>query len=201
MNLFEAKAIYDSKTGKFLEEFYINGESVDCDVYYFYLEREKDTEDKKLKNKEQETVKEVIKGTVKETVKENPYEYVDEDDICECDECKYKDKKKYDSCNDFCDCEDEDKIVEDEICIQDEECQGCNECIDCDEIECENQISSEKLEELRLITYFTDEVLKRNGCPECTFELLGDLYIKGKNIGWNNHKEFMRELMDEALEE
>ena len=206
MNLFEAKAIYDSKSGKFLEEFYINGNPVDCDEYYFYLEREKDVEDKKLENKD----KELVKGTVKE----NPYEYVDDDEVCECDECKYKDKKKYESCNDdckyincdeccndFCDCENEDNIIEDEICIQDKECQGCNECIDCDEVECENQISSEKLEELKLIAHFTDEVLKREGCPECTFELLSDLYIKGKNIGWNNHKEFMRELMGEALEE
>jgi len=254
MNLFEAKSIYDSNSGKFLEEFYINSNSVDCDEYYFYLEREKDVEDNKLEYKEKELVK--------EKAKENPYIY--EDEVCECDECKYKDKKKYESCNDdckymncdeccndFCDCENDcceecegckvegfdygelleiftkriqdtggcpecikeilDEFAdifipdydEDEIDIQDEECecQGCNECIDCDEVECENQISSEKLEELKLIAHFTDEVLKREGCPECTFELLADLYIKGKNIGWNNHKEFMRELMGEALEE
>jgi len=117
MNLFEAKSIYDSKTGRFLEEFYINSNSVDCDEYYFYLEREKDVEDKKLEYKE----------LVKETVKENPYEYND-DEVCECDECKYKDKKKYESCNDdckymncdeccndFCDCEND--------CC--EECEGC----------------------------------------------------------------------------
>jgi len=59
---------------------------------------------------------------------DNPYEYIDEDEVCECDECKYKDKKKYESCdndckymncdeccNDFCDCENEG-------C---EDCEGC----------------------------------------------------------------------------
>jgi len=118
MNLFEAKAIYDSKSGKFLEEFYINGNSVDCDEYYFYLEREKDVEDKKLKNKE--------KLDEKEIVNDNPYIY--DDEVCECDECKYKDKKKYENCgndckymncdeccNDFCDCENEGY----------KDCEGC----------------------------------------------------------------------------
>jgi len=122
MNLFEAKSIYDSKTGKFLEEFYINGESVDCDVYYFYLEREKDTEDKKLENKKQETAD------------DSPYTY-DKYEECsdECDKCKYKDKKKYkdcddnckymncdECCNDFCDCENED-------CEECDEYEGCKD--------------------------------------------------------------------------
>jgi len=48
MNLFESKSIYDAKTGKFQEEFYMNGDLVDCELYYFYLDREKDIEDKKL---------------------------------------------------------------------------------------------------------------------------------------------------------
>ena len=93
--------------------------------------------------------------------------------------------------------EDEDKICECDDC----DCLGCNECVDCDDNECKNMITSEELEELKLIAYFTEEVLKRDGCTECTFRLLSDLYIKGKNIGWNNHKFFIKELMDEALEE
>ena len=117
------KHYYDDETFEHvLSKFYIDGNPVDCDEYYFYLEREKDIEDKKLKYKDKLEYKE------KETVKENPYEYVDEDEVCECDECKYKDKKKYDSCdddckymncdeccNDFCDCENEG-------C---EDCEGC----------------------------------------------------------------------------
>jgi len=92
MNLFEAKAIYDSKSGKFLEEFYINGNPVDCDEYYFYLEREKDVEDKKLKMAD-----EIVKGIVDynkkidnymEALEENPYEYNDDCEKCnEVDNC------------------------------------------------------------------------------------------------------------------
>ena len=249
MNLFEAKAIYDSKSGKFLEEFYINSNSVDCDEYYFYLEREKDIEDKKSKNKEKELVK--------ETVKDNPYEYVDEDEVCECDECKYKDKKKYESCNDdckymncdeccndFCDCENEGCECEDckiegfdygellEIFtkrIQDT--GGCPECIkeildefadifisdydedeleddgeDCDvccncNCECENgEFSDEQLEEINIIEEFADNIMNIKCGAELRNELYR-LYSMGKSIGWNDHCCFMRELMDEALEE
>jgi len=151
MNLFEAKAIYDSKSGKFLEEFYINGNSVDCDEYYFYLEREKDIEDKKLKYKDKLEYKE--KELVKEKVEDNPYEYDDEDEVCECDECKYKDKKKYESCNN--DCENED-------C---EECEGC------------------KVEEFdygELLGIFTKRIQDTGGCPECIKEILdefADIFI------------------------
>ena len=213
MNLFKSESLYDSKTGKFLEEFYINGESVDGDLYYFHLEREKDIEDKKLKG--------------------NPYEYDEceteteceyNDCICEgcCGECgnEYEDEQEvaYDELLDifaekiqntggsfeeikclmdeFADivleaneeefCEDNDIYIDDEM-----DCGISEECIDCDDTECENQISSEELEELKIIASFTEEVLKRDGCPDCIFGLLGDLYVKGKNVGWQNHKDYI----------
>jgi len=219
MNLFEAKSIYDSKTGKFLEEFYINGESVDCDVYYFYLEREKDTEDNKLKG--------------------NPYEYDECNTETECEtECN---EGVCEGCCEECgnECEDEQEVEYDELldifaekiqntggsfeeikCLMDEfadivleaneedncedddiyidndmDCGISEECIDCDDTECENQISSEELEELKLIASFTKEVLKRDGCVECVFGLLGDLYVKGKNIGWKDCEDRMREFL------
>ena len=179
MNLFEAKAIYDSKSGQFIEEFYINGNSVDCDEYYFYLEREKEIEDKKL-----DTVKNV------EKLKDSPYEYDDTTD-CKCEACN-----DYDNCCESgkCNCKDEcnDKCDD----CEESECLGCEECIDCDE-ECENYISSEEIEELKLIAYFTEEVLKRENCPQCIFDLIGDIYIKGKNIGWENHKNYIQMCNDE----
>ena len=242
MNLFEAKAIYDSKTGKFLEEFYINGESVDCDEYYFYLEKEKDIEDKKLKYKD--------KLEEKETVKENPYQYNDDDEFCECDECKYKDKKKYESCDDDC------KYINcDNDCDECEDCKieefnydelleifaerimntgGCPECIkeildefadifipdyNEDEFKCDNEdcmiddcncdgvcgcceLTDEKIEEIKLIEMVANKI--ENIQCTCGYELrdtLFWLYSMGKSIGWNDHRCFMRELMDEALEE
>ena len=250
MNLFEAKAIYDSKTGKFLEEFYINGESVDCDEYYFYLEKEKDIEDKKLKYKD--------KLEEKETVKENPYQYNDDDEFCECDECKYKDKKKYESCdddckymncdeccNDFCDCEndccedcegckvegfdygelleifaeriqetngnknsiksildefadifiddydeDEFEITEDDI-IEDCNCDGTCECCDC-----KDELTDQQIEEIKLITSYVKDVLETEGCPNCIFDLLSQIYFIGKEVGWDDCKEYVKEILD-----
>ena len=111
MNLFEAKAIYDSKSGKFFEEFYINGNSVDCDEYYFYLEREKDIEDKKLKEYKLEYKE---KELVKEKVEDNPYIYNNCDDNCE--ECKdYINNCKCDECCGECDCECQEDCEEDEF--------------------------------------------------------------------------------------
>jgi len=244
MNLFEAKAIYDSETGKFLEEFYINSNPVDCDEYYFYLEREKDAEDKKLKNKAKLEYKE------KELVKDNPYQYND-DEVCECDECKYKDKKKYESCdndckymncdeccNDFCDCENEccenyeeckveefdyrellelftcriqetngnknsiksilDEFAdifipdynEDEFDIIGKELEDeCNECED-------KQICMD----ISIIENFYDKI-ENLDCDSCVKNVLYELFVLGKEIGWRDHRGFIRELMDEALEE
>ena len=235
MNLFEAKAIYDSKSGKFLEEFYINGNPVDCDEYYFYLEREKDAEDKKLKYKE--------KLEEKETVKENPYQYNDDDETCECDECKYKDKKKYESCDNDC------KYMNCDECCNDfcEECEGCKveefdhgelleiftkriqdtegcpECIreildefadnfiedyDEDEFEdntyneCEDCDNKDICMDVSIIEEYFDKIENLNcDCDSCNKNVLYELFMLGKEIGWSNHKNYMKKLMGEALEE
>ena len=187
MNLFEAKAIYDSKSGKFFEEFYINGNSVDCDEYYFYLEREKDIEDKKLKYKD--------KLEEKETAKDNPYQYNDDDnEVCECNKCKYKDKKKYESCdndckymncdeccNDFCDCEND--------CCED--CEGCKvEGFDYGEL---LEIFAERIQETNgnknsiksildefadiFIPDYDEDELEDYNCEECTCECKNGEFI------------------------
>jgi len=91
---------------------------------------------------------------------------------------------------------DEDEIEDKCDDCEESKCPGCSECIDCDE-ECENYISSEEIEELKLIAYFTEEVLKRDNCPQCIFNLIGDIYIKGKEIGWENHKNYIQMCNDE----
>ena len=259
MNLFEAKAIYDSKTGKFLEEFYINSNSVDCDEYYFYLEREKDVEDKKSKMADK-IVKEIVDYNKKidnymKALDENPYEYVNEDEICECDECKYKDKKKYESCDDNC------KYMNCDECCNDfcesendccEDCKGCKveefdygelleifayriqetngnknsiksildefadifipdydedefkvneedmieEC-NCDKYDyCNDEFSDQQIEEIKLITSYVKDVLETEGCPNCIFDLLSQIYFIGKEVGWDDCKEYVKEILD-----
>ena len=177
MNLFEAKSIYDSKSGKFIEEFYINGESVDCDVYYFYLEREKDIEDKKL---EEEKVREV-----KNKAEENPYEYVDEDEVCECDECKYKDKKKYDSCDDDC------KYMNCDEC--------CNDFCDCENEDCEG-CKVEEFDYGELLELFAERIQETNGNKNSIKSILdefADIFIEDYN---ENEFENVGEDCDECCE-
>jgi len=59
---------------------------------------------------------------------ENPYEYNNEDEVCECDECKYKDKKKYESCNDNCKYMNCDECCNDFCDCENDCCEGCEEC-------------------------------------------------------------------------
>jgi len=38
-------------------------------------------------------------------------------------------------------------------------------------------------------------------CDSCNKNVLYDLFMFGKDIGWKNHRGYMRELIDEALED
>jgi len=219
MNLFEAKAIYDSKSGKFLEEFYINGNPVDCDEYYFYLEREKDVEDNKLEENK-------CKEQLKETVDGNPYEYSDCEKCNEVDNCL-----ENGICCGECDCGDNDERIEcfdyDELleiftkriqdtggcpeCIKeildefadnfipdyDEDEFECNDCQCTCECECENgEFSDEQLEEIKIIEGFTDNIMNIKCGAELRNELYR-LYSMGKSIGWNDHCCFIQKLIDD----
>ena len=123
----------------------------------------------------------------------NELEKINGDCECNCDSCER------DDCCEECteeDCCDECDNCENDIYIDDDmDCGISEECIDCDDTECENMITSEELEELKLIASFTEEVLKRDGCPDCIFGLLGDLYVKGKNIGYKDCEDRMREFL------
>ena len=237
MNLFESKSIYNSGSSKFIEEFYINGNSVDCDEYYFYLEREKDVEDKKLvenklKNKEKELVK--------EKVEDNPYIYNNCDDNCE--ECKdYINNCKCDECCGECDCNCQEECEveefdygelleiftcraidagkdfqlvktildefadifipdydEDEFVIdcenEEEEEEQINECEDCE--------NKQECMEISTIEHFFDKIQNLDcDCDSCVKNVLYELFVLGKDIGWRNHRGYIKELMDEALED
>lgn len=65
MRLFQSESRYNVKTGEWEEYFWIDGQEVDCDSYFFELEREKDLEIAKLK----------------EAVE------IEDDDFCDCPNC------------------------------------------------------------------------------------------------------------------
>ena len=105
------KHYYDDETFEHVKsKFYIDGEEVDFEAYMDFIggleEYNKDTE---------------------ELTEDNPYEYNDEDETCECDECKYKDKKKYDSCDDDCKYINCDECCNDFCDCENEGCEGCTE--------------------------------------------------------------------------
>jgi len=124
----------------------------------------------------------------------NELEKINGDCECNCDSCERDDCCE--KCTEEDCCNECDGYIDDEIYIEDEmDCGISKECIDCDDTECENQISSEELEELKILYDFTNEILKRDGCVECIFGLLGDLYVKGKKIGYKDCEDKMREFL------
>ena len=148
----ETKHYYDDETLEFVaSRFFIDGEEVKFEDYQYFI-----------KGLEEQNNK------YEEKTEENPYEYVDEDEVCECDECKYKDKKKYESCNDNC------KYMNCDEC--------CNDFCDCENEGCED-CEGCKVEEFdygELLELFAYRVIDTGGCPECIKEILdefADIFI------------------------
>lgn len=65
MKLFQTELIYNARTDEWEEKFWVDGQLVDEDLYFFEIERERDLEIKKLEEQEDE---------------------VDEE-FCDCPEC------------------------------------------------------------------------------------------------------------------
>jgi len=104
------KHYYDNETFEHVKsKFYIDGEEVDFESYQDFISG----------------LEEYNNDEVEDDTKDNPYQYNDEDEVCECDECKYKDKKKYKNCDDGCK-----YMICDECCndfceCENEGCEGC----------------------------------------------------------------------------
>lgn len=64
MKLFQTETIYDAKTDEWVEKYWVNGQEVDADLYFFEIERERDLEIQKLEEQEDEM-----------------------DELCDCPEC------------------------------------------------------------------------------------------------------------------
>jgi len=113
---------------------------------------------------------------------------------CNCDSCEREncceectEENCCDECNEFCE--------DDEIYIEDD--MDCGDCIYNKE-----DISDELLETVKLIEDYAHKIENAEcDCGACLRNILYELFCVGKNIGWNDHKCFMKELMEEALEE
>lgn len=92
-----------------------------------------------------------------------------------------------DECNNKCEycCYDEDENVCD--C---EECT-CEECIGLDR----DSLSDENLEIIKLLVDYTDKVLATEGCQDCVFEMLTELYFIGRQHGADDVKDSVKEFL------
>jgi len=79
----------------------------------------------------------------------------------------------------------------------DDDCGDCNECV-CNQ----EEFTDQQIEEIKMIEAFAYRIENVNCDCGCEMRnLLYELFSIGKNVGWNDHKCFMKELMEEALEE
>ena len=159
------KHYYDDETFEHvLSKFYIDGEEVDFESYMDFIggleEYNKDEEEK---------------------VEDNPYEYVDEDEVCECDECKYKDKKKYESCDDDC------KYMNCDECCNDF-CDCENDCCECEDCKVEEFDYDELLE------IFVERIQETNGNKNSIKSILDE--FADNFIEDYDEDEFNKELED-----
>ena len=110
---------------------------------------------------------------------------------CNCDDCTRDDCceecTEENSCNECDECEE----------YIDDDCGDCNECV-CNQ----EEFTDQQIEEIKMIEVFAYKLDNVNCDCGCEMRnLLYELFSIGKNVGWNDHKCFMKELMEEALEE
>ena len=68
-----------------------------------------------------------------------------------------------------------------------------NICLDCDEFDDD----IEEVLEAELIGEAVSEIFEALPCPHCVAEVLTELAYKFKDIGWDNHKDFIRAINED----
>ena len=69
----------------------------------------------------------------------------------------------------------------------------CNICLDCDEFD----EDIEEVLEVELIGKAVSEIFEALPCPHCVADVVTELAYKFKDIGWDNHKDFIREINED----
>jgi len=202
MNLFKSECLYDPDTKQWIEKYWINEEEVDGDLYFFKQDREKDIEDKKLElEKQTQDIYNICHqecencdGCCEECVNEDEIEveYGEMLDIfvnkirnsCHCPECIKE------ILDEFAD------VIIDNFNDDFDDTDDCQEC-KCNKCECnQEELTDQQLEEVRLIEEFS--YIIENTLCDCGYELrdiLFKLYSIGKNIGYKDCEDRMREFL------
>jgi len=63
------------------------------------------------------------------------------------------------------------------------------------EYDCE--LTDQEIEEIRMIDNFSQAIIDVDGCEEYTFNILMELYMIGKNVGWADHKDLIIEFLSD----
>jgi hypothetical protein len=69
-------------------------------------------------------------------------------------------------------------------------------CEECREYCPENELTAEEQYECDMLGDFVDRILDSQGCPNCIFEALMDLYYIGKEDGYDDCEENLMEFLD-----
>ena len=104
-------------------------------------------------------------------------------ETCDCDEC-------CGSCDEELECECVD-------CSKDTPCQECEFNNISEECNCEECIGKKTITEEEFIILVTEAILSRNGCFDCTLEIVENLVDMMKVKGWEAHREYIRDCNEE----
>jgi hypothetical protein len=80
--------------------------------------------------------------------------------------------------------------------------KDCND--ECEEVVCYNECESceipdEICEEINLIEEVAEMIENGDMCATCLRNNLYELYVEGKNVGWNDYKDYMQECIDTSV--
>jgi hypothetical protein len=68
-------------------------------------------------------------------------------------------------------------------------------CDCCDEFDCECDLTDQEIEEIKMISEFAEDIIENDLCEDCVFEVLLKVFTIGKEIGFDDARDLMSEIL------
>lgn len=78
----------------------------------------------------------------------------------------------------------------------DSECDNCGFMDNMDN-DYEYNLSDQEIEEIKMISEFAEDIIENDLCEDCVFEILLKVFMIGKEIGFDDARDLMSEILGE----